>query len=155
MPIIRFDRTNSPIRRQAVWTWTAALLPLLLTWKSCWRKSRHTGVPWTLTALSAAPFLRATTGKTETAAALPHCCECVFCVSLRCWPSSNFSRFCANMFVLSTEIAVQKCRANYFVLKLRAATRTTLILQPAIRARTGPSPFSHVDTARHQRGGAA
>jgi hypothetical protein len=71
-------------------------------------------------------------GKTETAAALPHCCECVFCVSLRCWPSSNFSHFCANMFVLSTEIAVQKCRANYFELKLRAATRTTLILQPAI-----------------------
>jgi hypothetical protein len=37
-----------------------------------------------------------------------------------------------NMSVLSTEITVQNCRTNYFVLKLRAATRITLILHPAI-----------------------
>jgi hypothetical protein len=100
-----------------------------LTWKSCRRNSRHTGVPWTSTALSAAPFLGATMGKT--AAALPHCCERVFCLA-SLLAVENFSRVSANMFVLSTEIAVQKCRTNYFVLKLRAATRITLILQPAI-----------------------
>jgi hypothetical protein len=37
-----------------------------------------------------------------------------------------------NQFVVSTEMAVLNRRANYFVWKPTAATRSTLILQPAI-----------------------
>ena len=40
-----------------------------------------------------------------------------------------------NQFVVSTEMAVLNCRANYFVWNPTVATGVTLILQPAIGVR--------------------